>query len=318
MTPIGENELRRELAAADAPVGPSTEDLSSTVIRRGRGVQRRRAGVAVAATLALLAGGVTVANQFLPQRSTQPAEPLPPVVTSQSPAVPDTPTPIPPPVTETTASDVEPATAPWHSTSRLPGVFGDIGALAPLHWEAPAEGDSEAWGAAGDFVLSCAGEDLTIPALTSVTAGRTIGSLGPESVSNESVLIFATQDAAIAFMQQLEAGGRDCAARSPWLPKQPSGTEPVQYPIVRTNWAVSYVPDLADYAFTWRTWDEAVLDDSDETFVEFPGGSATVWVRQGNVVMMAGFSGELVGDPANQPDMLEQLMPAIDHVRERL
>ncbi|MDO5676846.1 MAG: hypothetical protein Q4G35_04980 [Propionibacteriaceae bacterium] len=329
MTPIDEFELRRELAAAEPTVGTSAQNLGASAIKRGKAVQRRRTGVAVVATLALVAGGVGLASQFLPNRDVQPAEPLPQVTVSPSttPTAAESTDVAPPP--EQTVPQTDPAMEPvtadptspgavdapppvptWTSVTKLPGEFGDMGGLAPLHWQAPPEGDTEAWTVGDEYTIPCGSGPLEIPALGSVTAGKTTGALGPESFSVESVLVFTDQDAAISFMQQLEAAAKACVDAGPAEPTQADEYSP----IIQTNRAIKWVPDLGDYALAYTSWDRGKIEATDENYVDFPNGSISLWVRTGNVVAMADTSGEFVGNPMNNPEALDWLMPAIDHV----
>lgn len=133
------------------------------------------------------------------------------------------------------------------------------------------------------------------------------------SPSAGAVLVFDHQDSAIAFMQQLEARMRTCAE----APSEPVQDDELS-PIVRYLWAVKWIPELGDYALGISQWSEAMIDATDEEFLPFPGGEAQLWVRQGNVVALAGNTGEHGDDPLKEDDALASLMPAIEHVLEQL
>lgn len=323
MTPMDDNELRRELAAYEPTLDTPDDALSRGAIQRGRQTMRRRTAIGVVAAVVLVAVGAGLALQFLPARDVVPAEPPSPTpVPSETQSAPpeestepttessppeQSESVTPPPPSPSTTETVE-GIPRWDKTDRLPGEFGDT-LIAPLHWEGGAEGDQSAWKVDDEFVLRCGEEVLDVQSLAAATGGKTIVSEGPETGLNEAVVEFAEMTEAQAFLEELQRLATECAAKEPVARE----SDDPESPTLRTRMAVHPLPELGDEAdgFAWTTWEEAQLEEGDD-FVEFPGGTITAWARNGQVVTMAGNGGEYIGDP--MPDALPELQPALDHV----
>ena len=72
MTPMDENELRRELAQVTVPQRDDSA-LTASVIARGRGIKRRRGIVAALAVALVAVGGIGLGVSLMPGETTAPA-----------------------------------------------------------------------------------------------------------------------------------------------------------------------------------------------------------------------------------------------------
>ena len=302
MSPLREDDLRTELWYAQPGVAASTaNDLAGAVIRRGRGVRRRRtvaAGVAVVAVAAASVFGLT--QLTAPQRA------VPITSMSPSPAASPTPSAVPTPTAQPSPSatpSAGPATSTtpssaggWTDTTRWPGAFGDLGDFRLLHDGVPATAMETAWEPSDELVLACDAPQ-TFPSLRTLTAGRQIGSTGPESYLAEGVLVFATEDDARAFLHELAAATASCAVTS-------------SDPDYQTRTASAAPEGVGDEALVWSTWTERTIDGVTGAT---PGGSATLYVRSGRAVTMASASGEFVGDPWQTGHAEPGLREVTDH-----
>lgn len=302
MSPLREDDLRNELWYAQPGAAASDADaLADSVIRRGHRVRRRRtvaAGLAVAAVAAASVFGLT--QLTAPQRA------VPITNMTASPSATSTPSASTTPSTQPSPSatpSVGPATATtpasaggWTDTTRWPGAFGDLGDFRLLHDGVPATAMETAWEPSDELVLACDAPQ-TFPSLSAVTAGRQIGSTGPESYLAEGVLVFATEDDARAFLRELAAATASCAVTS---------TDP-DY---QTRTASAAPDGVGDEALVWSTWTERTVDGVTGAT---PGGSATLYVRSGRAVTMASASGEFVGDPWETGNAEPSLRESVDH-----
>ena len=85
MTPMDENELRRELAQVTVPQRDDSA-LTASVIARGRGIKRRRGIVAALAAALVAVGGIGLGASLMPGETTAPATASPSPAPSTSPS----------------------------------------------------------------------------------------------------------------------------------------------------------------------------------------------------------------------------------------
>lgn len=322
MTPMNEPELRRELSQVDLPTPIDNSSLADAVIRRGRGVKRRRVAVAAIAALAVVAGGVGLGVATLPGQKAMPAEPTPtPSVTtaptgSPSPAVTSTPDPSPGAQSPTstpsgpTTGSPAPGVAPWDDPQNLPDNYGSLeGHPLPLDPRVGEKND-ETEVSTTKLQLTCQQQPFTMPTLSALTGGRSLVLSGPTYARWESVLVFGTEAQALAFVDEVRSQAKACAAAGPTDPKPVSGVDSM------TNRSVPVYHDdetLGTGGFSFGGYTEVSYDDG-ATYTLAPDASITFLARSGNVVAVTQDGGEGAGDMSTDTGIASELSSTLKQI----
>lgn len=247
-------------------------------------MHRTLIGIGLAATLALggCAAGETVAAPLSAPSATAPAS-------APEPATPREPAPKPPGAPDRGDQ------AQW-STPDIPADHGTALASVQLPREdAGPTAEQGAW-TPTPFRLTCTegGDGFELWALDKLEASRLRQRIIGEGAEHDGLLQFATQAEASAFMEEASAAYGQCWTTGIESDNQGTASDPV---FERSRRAFSSVSGLGEEAFTTRAWTERKTGDG---WREAPGGSVTLWARQGNQVAFSSSSGEYVGDAASE------------------
>lgn len=173
------------------------------------------------------------------------------------------------------------------SASELPGTLGELPSGFTLPDEdQPAEGDNTpyqpvAWAAA------CADASLlSLSSVSQVTATRIRESQGPEHVQGRGLVQFRDEDAARAFVDEVNRGLSACPA---------DGDEQEG---MRTHQELSPVEGVGDQGIAVRLWTRKT-DGADA-----PGASLQYIVRKGRHVALVWTGGEYLGDPVKLRELV--------------
>lgn len=314
MTPMDENELRRELAQVTVPQRDDSA-LTASVIARGRGIKRRRGIVAALAVALVAVGGIGLGVSLMPGETTAPATASPSPVPSTSPSQTQTPTvqspspTLPAPSASASPSPAAPAFTPvWTDPGKLPGQVGDLGGRAlPLDSHEPAIAEESL--EAQDTEVFCLQEPLTFPALTQLTGGHTMVLNAPTSVEWQTVLIFRDEASAVEFMAQLREQGQACLDAGITEPTVADGIAYRSVPTFRD------LEDLGDEGTVLGGYSEVSHDDQ-RSWGLAPDASAGFWAREGNVVGAAFLGGEAAGDMAVNETVGKELLANLEQILE--
>lgn len=186
------------------------------------------------------------------------------------------------------------------TASRLPGVPGRTGTLPEgftlRHQGVGPTGDATGW-EPDIFTVGC-GRAADLPSLDRLEASLNLVRLAPEEGRTETILVFASEPDAQAFMAELLVES-DC---EPITSAEDAG--------LREVFAAGALPGLGDEALSTRSWFE---QDIDGVWTPRPGGALRLVARAGRAVTMAGFGGETVGDPISQTALVADLRASLDH-----
>ncbi|MDO5534443.1 MAG: hypothetical protein Q4F65_07310 [Propionibacteriaceae bacterium] len=232
----------------------------------------------------------------LPTASATPtAQPSPanPGVTTQ-------PTGTPPP----RRSDATPTTqATPELPSDIPGDLGHVpdGFLLPDE-NRPATDETSAF-ATTVWRPSCPDRVLTLESTKGLSGTRIKESIGPEQATTNGLLVFDDEAAAQAFMTELGTQLRGCVTEGP----DEDGWRNLQ--------ATRDVTDLADGGFSVGGWSQWNTDDG---YVDAPGGGLELVVRKGAYVALAHEGGEYVGDPATLDELVTRVRAQITAILDQV
>jgi len=186
------------------------------------------------------------------------------------------------------------------TASSLPGGPGRRGTLPDgftlLHQGVGPTGDATGW-EPDTFTVGC-GRAADLPSLDRLEASLNLVRLAPEEGRTETILVFAGEPDARAFMAELLAES-DC---EPITSAEDTG--------LREVFAAEALPGLGDEALSTRSWFE---QDPGGVWTPRPGGALRLVARAGRAVTMAGFGGESVGDPITQTELVADLRASLDH-----
>lgn len=191
-----------------------------------------------------------------------------------------------------------PTFVPKPASSTAPASSGKLpNGFRLLHEGVGPEGDTSAWQPA-TWQFDCGTGPHVFKAFSSLEASRHIRAEGPEWVGTETVLVFATESAATAFVNELRTVHESC--------------DMTAYDATsRMRTASAAFSGSWDTGFGLTSWDEAVQDG--KTWATVPGGSLDLVVRRGRAVAMASQAGEIMGDAMQTPTLVSDTRQAIDH-----
>lgn len=141
------------------------------------------------------------------------------------------------------------------------------------------------------FPLACVdGVGIQPATLTQLTDARVRGRAIPEGLDIDGLVRFADEAAAKAFMAEITASYGACAPIGPESRNQGTAEDPLHE---RSLIATGRQDAPGVEALSVRTWTERKIDDK---WLEAPGGTVTLFARDGRHVAVASSSGEYVGD----------------------
>ncbi|MFW5471566.1 hypothetical protein ACOCJ4_16150 [Knoellia sp. CPCC 206435] len=319
MSPISEDELRVRLE--DVQPSPARHGFAEQVVQQARRRRRRQRwvmGAAAAAAVAVIGAGTLAIGDQIGRDEALPASPTPtsaPVETAPvetTPTVTSTGTPTPTPTATATASAARPtasATSAPSSTPTRPAPLEPTPTPVPVLPPPPSPPAIEpAWEALHPVTLLHAGS-WTVTNTFAGPCGRDVFGIaglrdayrydarriegGEGRADGEAYVLFAAEDGAAAFMDDLQAQGRACS--------------------FTTDGATGGVVEQLS-----GPWSDGLALSHISGQPNVTGGSVVLAVRSGRAVTLSSASGSFTRTDHVDPALIRAARPSVEHVYPQL